>query len=61
MLCLAHQEDSVPTSTSQTLNGSNGFQINGIDRFDYQAVRSVHAGDVNGDGFDDRHFPIASL
>jgi len=28
MLCLAHQEDSVPTSA---LNGSNGFKINGID------------------------------
>jgi len=40
MLCLAHQEDSVPTSTS-TLNGSNGFQINGIDAGDYQAIQSV--------------------
>jgi hypothetical protein len=36
-----------------TLNGSNGFAINGIAAFD-QSGRSVSsAGDVNGDGFDD--------
>jgi len=29
MLCLAHQEDSVPPQP-QHLNGSNGFQINGM-------------------------------
>jgi len=34
--CLAHQEDSVPTSTS-TLNGSNGFKINGTTHMTNQA------------------------
>ncbi len=36
-----------------TLNGSNGFQINGIDIFDYSGTSVSSAGDVNGDGFDD--------
>jgi len=40
MLCLAHQEDSVPTQP-RALNGSNGFKINGIDAFDAQAIQSV--------------------
>jgi hypothetical protein len=35
-----------------TLNGSNGFVINGIDEFDRSGSVSS-AGDVNGDGFDD--------
>jgi hypothetical protein len=36
-----------------TLNGSNGFRINGIDRFDRSGYSVSSAGDVNGDGFDD--------
>ena len=36
-----------------TLNGTDGFQLDGIDHGD-QSGRSVSsAGDVNGDGFDD--------
>ena len=36
-----------------TLNGSNGFAINGIDEFDFSGRSVSSAGDINGDGFDD--------
>ena len=36
-----------------TLNGSNGFILNGIDGFDYSGWSVSSAGDVNGDGYDD--------
>ncbi|WP_445247709.1 Ig-like domain-containing protein [Microcoleus sp. OTE_8_concoct_300] len=36
-----------------TLNGSNGFAINGIASYDYSGISVSSAGDVNGDGFDD--------
>ncbi|HEX8318413.1 cadherin-like domain-containing protein, partial [Longimicrobium sp.] len=36
-----------------TLNGSNGFAINGIAASDYSGWSVSSAGDVNGDGFDD--------
>src|SRR4028118_1293273 len=36
-----------------TLNGSNGFAINGIGVFDFPGLSASSAGDINGDGFDD--------
>jgi hypothetical protein len=36
-----------------TLNGSNGFAINGIAAYDESGSSVSSAGDVNGDGFDD--------
>ena len=36
-----------------TLNGSNGFVINGNDSHDLSGWSVSGAGDVNGDGFDD--------
>ncbi|MBD1811793.1 cadherin-like domain-containing protein [Microcoleus vaginatus DQ-U2] len=36
-----------------TLNGSNGFAINGIAAYDRSGSSVSSAGDVNGDGFDD--------
>jgi Ca2+-binding RTX toxin-like protein len=36
-----------------TLNGSNGFAINGIAADDFSGRSVSSAGDVNGDGFDD--------
>ncbi|MCC5602389.1 beta strand repeat-containing protein [Nostoc favosum] len=36
-----------------SLNGSNGFVINGIDERDYSGESVSSAGDINGDGFDD--------
>jgi hypothetical protein len=36
-----------------TLDGTNGFQINGEAAFDYSGFAVTTAGDVNGDGFDD--------
>ena len=36
-----------------TLDGSNGFRLDGIDVGDYSGASVASAGDVNGDGFDD--------
>ncbi|MEH1948846.1 MAG: tandem-95 repeat protein, partial [Nostoc sp.] len=36
-----------------SLNGSNGFAINGLDERDYSGSSVSSAGDINGDGFDD--------
>jgi len=36
-----------------TLDGTNGFVINGIERYDYSGNSVSSAGDINGDGFDD--------
>ncbi|ELS00264.1 FG-GAP repeat protein, partial [Gloeocapsa sp. PCC 73106] len=36
-----------------SLNGSNGFTINGINTFDFSGYSVSSAGDINGDGFDD--------
>ena len=36
-----------------TLDGTNGFQLNGIDASDNSGTSVAGAGDVNGDGFDD--------
>jgi FG-GAP repeat len=36
-----------------TLNGNNGFKINGIAAYDYSGKSVSRAGDINGDGFDD--------
>ena len=43
---------SSPTLELSDLNGTNGFQINGIDRDDNIGA-PVSSGDVNGDGVDD--------
>jgi hypothetical protein len=36
-----------------TLNGTNGFRLDGVDRGDQSGFSVSSAGDVNGDGFDD--------
>ena len=36
-----------------TLDGTNGFTLNGVDRSDYSGASVSSAGDVNGDGYDD--------
>ncbi len=38
---------------ASSLNGSNGFTINGTDQFEQSGIAVSDAGDVNGDGFDD--------
>jgi Ca2+-binding RTX toxin-like protein len=42
-----------PTFNLSTLNGSNGFAINGIAAYDASGFSVSSAGDVNGDGIDD--------
>src|ERR671933_819813 len=42
-----------PTFNLSTLNGSNGFAINGIAAYDQSGFSVSSAGDVNGDGIDD--------
>ena len=36
-----------------SLNGTNGFVINGIDAYDYSGYSVSSAGDINNDGYDD--------
>ena len=36
-----------------SLNGTNGFVINGIDAYDYSGHSVSSAGDINNDGYDD--------
>ena len=36
------------------LDGSNGFRLDGVDAGDHSARSSCSAGDVDGDGFEDR-------
>ncbi len=42
-----------PSLNLSTLNGSNGFVINGINPGDYSGRSVSAAGDINGDGIDD--------
>ena len=54
-ITVTNDNDNVPAFTSplSSLDGTNGFILNGIDARD-QSGRSVSsAGDVNGDGYDD--------
>ncbi|WP_282058881.1 putative Ig domain-containing protein, partial [Lentibacter algarum] len=44
---------SLARLSGYSLNGSNGFQIRGIDANDFSGGSVSSAGDVNGDGFDD--------
>lgn len=41
------------TINVSNLDGSNGFRLEGEAAGDYSGVSISHAGDVNGDGFDD--------
>jgi len=42
-----------PSLALQSLDGTTGFRLDGIDAFDNCGVSVAAAGDVNGDGFDD--------
>ena len=42
-----------PTFDLSTLNGSNGFRLDGVDPGDRSSISVASAGDVNGDGFAD--------
>src|SRR4029079_100558 len=42
-----------PAINLSSLNGVNGFRLDGIDTFDYSGLSVSSAGDMNGDGFDD--------
>ena len=49
-ITVTDEYDPVPLST---LDGTNGFILNGIDRSDLSGDSVSSAGDVNGDGYDD--------
>ena len=42
-----------PVIELSSLDGSNGFVLNGIDAGDYSGISVSGAGDINGDGVDD--------
>ncbi|MFN0192767.1 MAG: hypothetical protein ACKVP5_12480 [Aestuariivirga sp.] len=42
-----------PSLDLASLDGSNGFRLDGRDRFDYAGRSVASAGDINGDGFGD--------
>jgi hypothetical protein len=42
-----------PSLDLATLDGANGFRVNGIAKYDFSSCTVSSAGDVNGDGFDD--------
>ncbi|MEO1093203.1 MAG: integrin alpha, partial [Pseudomonadota bacterium] len=42
-----------PTVDLSQLDGTNGFRLDGVDRFDRSGYSVSGAGDVNGDGIDD--------
>ena len=49
-ITVTDEYDLIPLSS---LDGSNGFILNGIDRNDFSGFSVSSAGDVNGDGYDD--------
>ena len=49
-ITVTDEYDLIPLSS---LDGSNGFTLNGIDSGDYSGISVSSAGDVNGDGYDD--------
>ena len=49
-ITVTDEYDLIPLST---LDGANGFILNGIDARDYSGFSVSSAGDVNGDGYDD--------
>ena len=42
-----------PSSDLSSLNGANGFRLDGLRGSDYTGISVSGAGDINGDGFDD--------
>ena len=48
-----HSGAAPPSFDLSTLDGTNGFRLDGIDAFDQSGRAVSSAGDVNGDGFDD--------
>ena len=53
MSCLARHQDYSASLELSSLNGTNGFVINGIDADDYSGSSVSSAGDINNDGYDD--------
>ena len=42
-----------PTISLSGLDGTDGFRMDGMDRFTFAGIRVAAAGDINGDGIDD--------
>ena len=53
MWCSARPVGFAASLDLSTLNGTNGFRLDGIDAGDISGFSVASAGDVNGDGFDD--------
>jgi hypothetical protein len=53
MWCLVRHPDFSATMDLSSLDGKNGFRLDGVAAYDYLGRSVSNAGDVNGDGFDD--------
>ena len=53
VITVTAEADAAPLVALSSLNGTNGFRLDGVTASDYSGSSVASAGDVNGDGFED--------
>ena len=53
LCCVWYRQCLCPTVNLSTLDGTNGFRLDGEAAGDYSGYSVSSAGDINGDGYDD--------